>query len=99
MAKTVVLFPRLQCPKCGAFDPIVRATAWPLRYHECRNAKCGFRFQTYDHGPRKGEDAPERFEGIQGRGEAQTLDTSQQAKGTGAFQGVTLEMLRARNRR
>jgi hypothetical protein len=54
LGKIVLSFPRLQCPSpyCGAFDPRVIRCDWPVRCMQCR--VCGFQFQTYDHGPRRG---------------------------------------------
>jgi hypothetical protein len=51
--KIVVDYPRMVCPVCGLYDPLVLRTEYPIRYHRCRNPKCNFSFRSYDTGPPK----------------------------------------------
>jgi len=93
----VVPYLEMKCPKCGARRPHVQKTEYPIRYHKCRNPKCRFQFMSYDSGPRRmPQDCLGRTEALP---ERQPLDSGQQAKPSGAFEGITLRVLAARNGR
>jgi hypothetical protein len=38
----------LQCPLCGTKKPKTYSTRLPVRYHKCRNPKCGISFKSIE---------------------------------------------------
>jgi hypothetical protein len=95
--KQVVDFPRMQCPVCGAYDPHVVSSEYPIRHHRCRNPACNFGFLSYDSGPPKM--TQERLGDTESLPQGRSLDSGQRAKPSGKVKGVTLDFLTRRKRR
>ena len=95
--KAVVGFPRMKCPVCGAYDPHVINSQYPIRYHRCRNPACNFGFRSYDSGPRRM--TQERLGDTETLPQGRALASGQRAKPSGKVEGVTLDFLTRQNRR